>query len=193
MYTHWPQLVPTNQNCGCRSCQMPSGTFHYYLVTNLNADATSGTWQLHCYVVKFRFTSLYSKMAAAHVVSSDNMSRLHKYQRCACFHKCFTFFTLGVLVSVNFGCFSPNRFSHFHCNAMRKAISAHKNLHTNQQNEYTHEQKETGMQHEINRCPQIIIIRPDTLLTVLYCISRVQCILRMFMTTHWSEGWDHLK
>ena len=38
---------------------MPSGTFHYYLVTKLNADATSGTRQLHCYVVKFRFTSLY--------------------------------------------------------------------------------------------------------------------------------------
>ena len=37
---------------------MPSGTFHYYLVTKLNADATSGTRQLHCYVVKFRFTSL---------------------------------------------------------------------------------------------------------------------------------------
>ena len=71
---------------------------------------------------------------------------------------------------------------------MRKAISAHKNLHTNQQNEHTHEQKETGMQHEINRCLQIIIICPDTLPTVLYCISRVQCILRMFMTTHWSEG-----
>ena len=38
---------------------MPSGTFHYYLVTKLNADATSGTRQLHCYVVKLRFTSLY--------------------------------------------------------------------------------------------------------------------------------------
>ena len=38
---------------------MPSGTFHYYLVTKLNADATSRTRQLHCYVVKFRFTSLY--------------------------------------------------------------------------------------------------------------------------------------
>ena len=36
----------------------------------------------------------------------------------------------GVLVSVKFGCFSPSRFSHFHCNAMRKAIKAHKNLHT---------------------------------------------------------------
>ena len=37
----------------------------------------------------------------------------------------------GVLVSVNFGCFSPSRFSHFHCNTMRKAIKARKNLHTN--------------------------------------------------------------
>ena len=38
---------------------MPSGTFHYYLVTKLNADATTETRHLHCYVVKFRFTSLY--------------------------------------------------------------------------------------------------------------------------------------
>ena len=45
--------------------------------------------------------------------------------------------TRGVLVSVKFGCFSPSRFSHFHCNTMRKAIKAHKNLHTNQQNEHT--------------------------------------------------------
>ena len=43
----------------------------------------------------------------------------------------------GVLVSVNLDCFSPDRFSHFHCNATRKAIKVHKNLHTNQQNEYT--------------------------------------------------------
>ena len=40
----------------------------------------------------------------------------------------------GVLVSVNCGCFSPSRFSHFHCNAMRNTIKAHKNLNTNQQN-----------------------------------------------------------
>ena len=38
---------------------MPSGNFHYYLDTKLNADVTSGTQKLHCYVVKFRFTSLY--------------------------------------------------------------------------------------------------------------------------------------
>ena len=44
---------------------------------------------------------------------------------------------MGVLVSVNFGCFSPSRFLHFHCNAMREAIKAHKNLHKNQQNEHT--------------------------------------------------------
>ena len=37
----------------------------------------------------------------------------------------------GVLVSVKFGCFSPSRFSHFHCNTIRKAIKAHENLHTN--------------------------------------------------------------
>ena len=29
-----------------------------------------------------------------------------------------------VLVSVNFGCFALSRFSHLHCNAMRKAIKA---------------------------------------------------------------------
>ena len=51
----------------------------------------------------------------------------------------------GVLVSVKFGCFSPSRFSHFHCNTMRKAIKAHKNLHTNQQNEHTPE-----FENEIN-------------------------------------------
>ena len=50
--------------------------YTYYLVTKLNTDATSRTWQLDCYVVKFRFTSLYGKMAAARVISSDNMSRL---------------------------------------------------------------------------------------------------------------------
>ena len=43
----------------------------------------------------------------------------------------------GVLVSVNFGCFSWSGFAHFHCNAMRKAIKVHNNLHTNQQNEHT--------------------------------------------------------
>ena len=43
----------------------------------------------------------------------------------------------GVLVSVNYRCFSPSRFSHFHCNTMRKAIKGHKNLYTNYQNEHT--------------------------------------------------------
>ena len=43
----------------------------------------------------------------------------------------------GVLVSMKFCCFLPSRFSHFHCNAMRKAIKAHKNFHTNQKNEHT--------------------------------------------------------
>ena len=38
---------------------MPSRNFHYYLCAKLNADVTSGTRQLHCYVVKCRFTSLY--------------------------------------------------------------------------------------------------------------------------------------
>ena len=55
-----------------------------------------------------------------------------------------------MLVSVNFGCFSPSRFSDFHCNAMRKAIKVHKNLHTDQQNEHTPENclkiKEFGLE-----------------------------------------------
>ena len=38
---------------------MPSENVHYYLCAKLNAEATSGTRKLHCYVVKFRFTSLY--------------------------------------------------------------------------------------------------------------------------------------
>ena len=45
----------------------------------------------------------------------------------------------GMLVSVNSGFFSPSRFSHFHCNAVRKAIKVAENLHTNQQNEHTPE------------------------------------------------------
>ena len=36
-------------------------------------------------------------------------------------------FTKVLLVSVNFGCFSPNRCEHFHCNDIRKA---NKNLYT---------------------------------------------------------------
>ena len=72
----WFESATANLICGCKACQIPSGNFHYYLVTKLNADATSGTRQLHCYMVKFRFTSLYDKMAAAHVVSSNNMSWL---------------------------------------------------------------------------------------------------------------------
>ena len=55
-----------------------------------------------------------------------------------------------VLISVNFGCFSPSRCSHFHCNAMRKAIKAHKNLHTNQQNKHIHPWN--GFQTVITEC-----------------------------------------
>ena len=55
---------------------MPSGKFHCCLDTKLNPDVTSRTQKLHCYVVKFRFTSLSDKMAAARVVLSDNMSWL---------------------------------------------------------------------------------------------------------------------
>ena len=56
----WFEPATANLNCGCKACQMPSVNFHYYLVTKLNANVTSGTRKLHCYVVKFRFTSLYS-------------------------------------------------------------------------------------------------------------------------------------
>ena len=55
----WFGPATANLNCKCKAHQMPSGNSHYYLVTKLNTDATSGTRQLHCYVVKFRFTSLY--------------------------------------------------------------------------------------------------------------------------------------
>ena len=56
--SHWLEPATANLTCGCKVHQMPSGTFHYYLLTKLNADATSRTWQLHCYVVELRFTSL---------------------------------------------------------------------------------------------------------------------------------------
>ena len=58
---------------------MPSGKFHCCLDIKLNADVTSRTRKLHCYAVKFRFTSLYDKMAAACVVLNDNMSRLQSH------------------------------------------------------------------------------------------------------------------
>ena len=46
-------------------CQMPSGTFHYYLCAKLNTDATSGTRQLHCYWENSQ-TFLYSKILVFH-------------------------------------------------------------------------------------------------------------------------------
>ena len=42
-----------------------------------------------------------------------------------------------VLILVNFGGFSPSGFLYFLCNAMRKSMKLHKNLHANQQNEHT--------------------------------------------------------
>ena len=38
---------------------------------------------------------------------------------------------------LDFGCFAPGGFQHFHCIAMRKAIKVHKNWKTIQQNEHT--------------------------------------------------------
>ena len=52
-------------------------------------------------------------------------------------HPIISYHSWSILVSRNFGCFSPSRFSHFLCNAMRKTIKAHNNLQTNQQNEHT--------------------------------------------------------
>ena len=52
-----------------------------------------------------------------------------------------------VLNSVNFGCFVPSRFQ---CNAMRKAIKAHKSWQTIQQNEHTNsilEKIDTNLLH----------------------------------------------
>ena len=51
-------------------------------MSQLTIDVDEMLWHAwsrksHCYVVKFRFTSLYDKMAAARVVLSDNMSQLH--------------------------------------------------------------------------------------------------------------------
>ena len=42
-------------------------------------------------------------------------------------------YTRGLLDSVNFCCFVPNRFKCFHCHAMRKAIKAYINLNELQQ------------------------------------------------------------
>ena len=47
------------------------------------------------------------------------------------------FMRRAMLDSVNFGCFDRSRCQCFHCNAMRKAIKAHKNWLTIQQNEHT--------------------------------------------------------
>ena len=51
-------------------------------MSQLTIDVDEMLWHAwsrksHCYVVKFRFTSLYDKMAAACVVLSNNMSHLH--------------------------------------------------------------------------------------------------------------------
>ena len=59
-----------------------------------------------------------------------------------------------MLVLVNFGCFSPSRFSHFHCNAMRKAIKACLSWHKNQQNEHT----PGSVNHFLLKCSYFILI-----------------------------------
>ena len=42
----WLEPATANLNCRCEACQMPCGNFHYYLVTKLNTDETSGTRKL---------------------------------------------------------------------------------------------------------------------------------------------------
>ena len=62
----WFEPATANLNCGCKACQMPSGNFHYYLVTKLNADVTSGTQKLHCYWEnQLKFPFLYSVLPKA--------------------------------------------------------------------------------------------------------------------------------
>ena len=77
--SHWLQLVPTNQSDWCK---VLTALLEIPTMSQLTIDVDEMLWHAwsrksHCYVVKFRFTSLYDKMAAAHVVLSDNMSWLH--------------------------------------------------------------------------------------------------------------------
>ena len=77
--SHWPQLVPTNQSDWC---QVLTALLEISTMSQLTIDVDEMLWhawsrESHCYVVKFWFTSLYNRMSAAHVVLSDNMSRLH--------------------------------------------------------------------------------------------------------------------
>ena len=76
---HWLQLVPTNQSDWCKAL---TALLEIPTTSQLTIDVDEMLWHAwsqksHCYVVKFRFTSLYDKMAAARVLS-DNMSWLHK-------------------------------------------------------------------------------------------------------------------
>ena len=54
-------------------------------MSQLTIDVDEMLWHAwspksHCYLVQFRFTSLYDKMAAACVVLSNNMSWLHLFK-----------------------------------------------------------------------------------------------------------------
>ena len=81
---------------------------------------------------------------------SDDLGSYAYDIKCPCHcHEVQTYPYRGVLVSVNFGCFSLHRLSHFHCNAMRKAIKVHKNLYANQQNEHT-----PGLMHIMRMVPK---------------------------------------
>ena len=66
---------------------------------------------------------------------------------------------LGTSNTYGVAVFSSSTFSYFHCNAMRKGIKAHKNLHTNQENEETQVRTSgdvsSGFQEEWAAFPEI--------------------------------------
>ena len=70
---------PTNQSDWCK---VLTALLEIPTTSQLTIDVDEMLWHAwsqksHCYVIKFRFTSLYDKMAAARVVLSDNnMSQL---------------------------------------------------------------------------------------------------------------------
>ena len=85
-------------------------------------------------------------------------------------------FTRGVCSFQWIWLFFTSRFSHFHCNAMRKAIKTHKNLHTKQQNEHA-----PGRRVVMNT----LTCSPSTCrISVNFCLLRLgQKILSSFCNT----------
>ena len=59
---------------------MPSGKFHYYPVTKLNADVTSGTQKLHCYSDILRFDKIpFEILNSAFSMAELMLSYAHVY------------------------------------------------------------------------------------------------------------------